>query len=463
MAGVNVTGGNHGEGPGGSRVFVAIDAKGGLSAGTMHAVRFTPSGASYVPATTKAFADVKELAQHLDPQAAAAAKLADVDDVVDDDVDDDPDGTGTAMALDEGTMGKKDPDRAAGQYKMKMNPHDEPLARRQAIERARSAGVLGSTALQPGGSFASLTGTGDISSGFEAEDPDRGDLVGEPLHSVVGLASTPTRDQIVVFADAEAPASRLLAVLATLPDGAVIAVERKGAIAALPLVFDREGGRPIGNLTGDLDGGVELTVDVGGAEVLVGAPRLGDMTPVKVDAGKLDHVALEKALGDYLKEAVSADRRDLVVQVRDDAKVAQVVPALDAALSAGIRAVRLESKAEGRGSGRSDPAPSVGIGESSAVGDLDKAIIRRYMKRNVPKIQYCYEKQLLVTLTLEGTVSTQFFIAPNGSVVMSKATGVDPAVASCVADVIRGIEFPKPKGAGGVQVNYPFTFRSTGG
>jgi hypothetical protein len=32
-----------------------------------------------------------------------------------------------------------------------------------------------------------------------------------------------------------------------------------------------------------------------------------------------------------------------------------------------------------------------------------------------------------------------------------------------VADVIQGIQFPKPKGGGLVQVRYPFTFRPTGG
>ena len=36
-------------------------------------------------------------------------------------------------------------------------------------------------------------------------------------------------------------------------------------------------------------------------------------------------------------------------------------------------------------------------------------------------------------------------------------------IARCVAGVISSIEFPKPKGGGGVQVNYPFTFRPTGG
>jgi hypothetical protein len=48
-------------------------------------------------------------------------------------------------------------------------------------------------------------------------------------------------------------------------------------------------------------------------------------------------------------------------------------------------------------------------------------------------------------------------------VATSNASGVDPEVSSCVAGVIKSIEFPKPKGGGGVQVNYPFTFRPTGG
>ncbi|HTJ40824.1 MAG TPA: AgmX/PglI C-terminal domain-containing protein [Kofleriaceae bacterium] len=115
----------------------------------------------------------------------------------------------------------------------------------------------------------------------------------------------------------------------------------------------------------------------------------------------------------------------------------------------------------GRGGmrGRSASVPTVRIGQANAVGDLDKAIIRRYIKRNIAKITYCYEKQLLAKPALEGTLSTQFFIRPDGNVADATASGVDPDVASCVADVIKSIQFPKPKGGGGVQVSYPFTFR----
>ncbi len=99
------------------------------------------------------------------------------------------------------------------------------------------------------------------------------------------------------------------------------------------------------------------------------------------------------------------------------------------------------------------------IGRATSLdGDLDKAIIKRYIKRSVDKIAYCYEKQLLAKPNLSGTVNVSFYIDPNGNVKSSSGTGVDGAVASCVADVISNINFPKPKNGGGVQVNYPFNF-----
>ena len=102
------------------------------------------------------------------------------------------------------------------------------------------------------------------------------------------------------------------------------------------------------------------------------------------------------------------------------------------------------------------------IGRPTVVGDLDKAIIRRYIKRNIAKISYCYEKALLASPDIVGVINVQFFIAPTGKVTTANASGVSTEVASCVAGVIRSIEFPTPKGGGGVQVNYPFTFRPTG-
>jgi hypothetical protein len=255
-------------------------------------------------------------------------------------------GSGAAMELPEGKMGKKDSDRAEGQYKMKNENVDPQLARLQATEQARTAGFLGSTALTEGGAFAALTGTGNISSGF-----DDSNIYG-------GLSGNE-------------------------------AGEMNGCFGC----FGRAGFGPGG----------------GGNDVGVGTGRYG---------------TIGHGRGTGAGYGVGGGRGGM--------------------------------------GGRSSAVPTVSIGQPSATGDLDKAIIRRYIKRNIQKIQYCYEKQLLAKPDLSGTVQTQFFITPNGTVASASASGVDPEVASCVAGVVKDIEFPKPKGGGGVQVNYPFIFRPAG-
>jgi hypothetical protein len=211
--------------------------------------------------------------------------------------------------------------------------------RRQAIEQARAAGILGSSAQAKGGAFASLTATGDISSGFDDIDIYGGLLGGaESGMGGGGYESSPIG-----------------------PGGAVgfgtIGTGRYGTI--------------------------------GHGSTGTGARR-GGMRP-------------------------------------QDPKL-----------------------------------PTIELGQFNAQGDLDKAIIRRYIKRHLQKILYCYEKELLAKPNLEGTVSVQFFITPKGDVASSSASGVDKTVATCIADVVKSIAFPEPKGGGGVQVNYPFIFRPTG-
>jgi len=244
-------------------------------------------------------------------------------------------------------MGKKESDRKEGQYKMQKTQEQEQLARQAAIDAARSAGVLGSSALAQGGAFASLTGTGDISSGFDDVNI-YGGLLGDEAGEMYGGFG-----------------------------------------------FGRSGFGPGGGGTG---------------WGTIGTGRYG---------------TIGHGSGTGSGYGVGGGR-------------------------GGMR-------------GRTAAVPQVRIGQPSAVGDLDKAIIRRYIKRNISKITYCYEKQLLAKPGLQGTVATQFFISPNGTVASANASGVDPDVSSCVAGVLKGIEFPKPKGGGGVQVNYPFTFRPTGG
>lgn len=256
-------------------------------------------------------------------------------------------GTGTAMALDEGKMGKEDSSRKTGQYAMKNEGADPQLAKEAAVEQARNAGFLGALKMSQGGAFASITGTGDFSSGL-----DDANVYGGLLGDEVG--------------------------------------EMQGGFGFGRSGFGAGGG---GTGWGTIGTGKYGTIGHGS----------GTGSGYGVGSGR-----------------------------------------------GGMRSRRAI-------------APKVSIGNAVATGDLDKNIIRRYIRQKLPQIKYCYEKQLLVKPDISGDVVTQFQISPQGAVLNSTAKGVHDAVSSCVAGVIKTIRFPKPRGGGLVQVRYPFTFRPTGG
>ena len=96
------------------------------------------------------------------------------------------------------------------------------------------------------------------------------------------------------------------------------------------------------------------------------------------------------------------------------------------------------------------------------IGDLDKAVVRRYIRRHLEQIQYCYEKELLARPGLVGEITTDFLISPTGTVTSSHADGFDPTIAGCVADVLAKIQFPRSPHGGNTQVHYPFAFHLSG-
>jgi len=112
---------------------------------------------------------------------------------------------------------------------------------------------------------------------------------------------------------------------------------------------------------------------------------------------------------------------------------------------------------------RTAAVPAVKIGHPTQSSGLDKNIIRRYVRKKIERIKYCYEKQLLVKPGLMGTVQATFQISPQGAVLSSTAQGISSEVSDCVAETLATIHFPKPQNGVLVQVTYPFTFRPTGG
>jgi len=278
----------------------------------------------------------------------------------------------------------------------------------------------------------------------------RGDQLGSGT-GAVALRAVDGREPVdtIALVDQAAPASALIPVLQQV-------AQRRTAIAVT--VSFRRARLAFQTGTGIVRGApVHFEVTASGVSLYGTAHAWGDV-------------------GAAVKELVETHRRASSMSVLADLAIAPTTPTervvrLLGMLSAGgISEAQLTvdpSLAPVRPEGvfvtRDGGVPKVIIGQPNAAGDLDKAIIRRYIKRNIQKISYCYEKQLLASPQLSGTVSTQFFIAPTGKVATAAGAGVHPDVSSCVAGVIKQIEFPKPKGGGGVQVNYPFTFRPTGG
>jgi hypothetical protein len=177
--------------------------------------------------------------------------------------------------------------------------------------------------------------------------------------------------------------------------------------------------------------------------------------------GAFDQAAFTGAL-DKARKSRSLDplaRVDVLVEAGVDVqRLVDILVALD---QAGVVMIGLGRSPEAG----SEPAKQRGVrrtyvkvGGFNAQGDLDKALISTAVAGKTDAFRTCFDTEHAKKPLPGGTVQTQFFIAPMGKVTSASSSGVDPTVASCVAKVMKTIEFAKPKGGGGVQVNYPIMF-----
>ena len=103
------------------------------------------------------------------------------------------------------------------------------------------------------------------------------------------------------------------------------------------------------------------------------------------------------------------------------------------------------------------------ISNPQTKGGLDKSIIRGYIQRQHERIRHCYERTLLTSPDVTGTVTTTFVISPEGKVIRVSATGIGhDNLETCITEVVRNISFPRTDAGELTQVTYPFELRNTG-
>lgn len=113
-----------------------------------------------------------------------------------------------------------------------------------------------------------------------------------------------------------------------------------------------------------------------------------------------------------------------------------------------------------RGIVRRQPARSIG----TSGGFLSKDAIAKVINEGLSRVQSCYERELISDPSLQGKIVFDWVIGPEGSVTTTRVSSSSlpsQTVATCISNLIKTWQFPKPSG-GSVTVVYPFNFASQG-
>ena len=117
-----------------------------------------------------------------------------------------------------------------------------------------------------------------------------------------------------------------------------------------------------------------------------------------------------------------------------------------------------------RAGGRVPVVTICGFGGRPIVsGDLDKTTIRRYMRRQLPRVKGCYDRALLRDATIAGRVTLHFRIHGDGRTHAATVDGdvADESLRACIREELSRFEFPVvPTLAGAIEVNYPLDLRA---
>jgi TonB family protein len=103
------------------------------------------------------------------------------------------------------------------------------------------------------------------------------------------------------------------------------------------------------------------------------------------------------------------------------------------------------------------PSPS----HARSYGEVDAMVVRKQIRRDLPKINRCYESALRGEPDLAGKVKVRFAIIRSGDVkgvrVLENTTGHE-GVERCVARVVEDIRFPSRRSGKALSFTFPFVF-----
>lgn len=92
---------------------------------------------------------------------------------------------------------------------------------------------------------------------------------------------------------------------------------------------------------------------------------------------------------------------------------------------------------------------------------VDPFVVRQRIRRDLPKINRCYESALRREPDLEGKVSVRFAVIRTGDVkgvhVVENTTG-SASVGRCVTRVVGALQFPRRRYGRSMRFTFPFVF-----
>ena len=103
--------------------------------------------------------------------------------------------------------------------------------------------------------------------------------------------------------------------------------------------------------------------------------------------------------------------------------------------------------------------------DTVVMGSIDPELLRKILQEYLPQFKFCYQQELQEhSEKIKGIVNLNFRIEGDGKVstvnIKTAQTQFSSKGISCMSNVLRIIDFPKPKGGGLVDVRQPLNFFS---